>query len=54
MCQKHSGDAELFIKVNDESTNMSVDLMSHPVKVSVDKEFISYLEELEGVKYVVN
>ncbi len=54
MCQKHSGDAELFIKVNDESSNMSVDLMSHPVKVSVDKEFISYLEELEGVKYVVN
>ena len=54
MCQKHSGDAELFIKVNDESTNMSVGLMSHPVKVSVDKEFISYLEELEGVKYVVN
>ena len=54
MCQKHSGDAELFIKVNDESTNMAVDLMSHPVKVSVDKEFISYLEELEGVKYVVN
>ena len=54
MCQRHSGDAELFIKVEDESTNMAVDLMSHPVKVAVDKEFISYLEELEGVKYKVN
>ncbi|MBQ9674415.1 MAG: DNA polymerase III subunit alpha [Bacteroidaceae bacterium] len=54
ICQKCSGNADLFIKIHDREMNMCVDMMSHPVKVAVDRQLISYLEQFEDVSYGIN
>ncbi|MCR4765886.1 MAG: DNA polymerase III subunit alpha [Bacteroidaceae bacterium] len=54
ICQQHPGSADLFMKIHDREMNMSIDMMSHPVKVAVDKELISFLDQIEGVSYDVN
>ena len=54
ICQKCPGNADLFVKIYDREMNMSVDMMSHPVKVAVDKELISYLEQFDDVSYGIN
>ena len=54
ICQKNPGNADLFVKIYDKEMNMSVDMMSHPVKVAVDRQLITYLEQFEDVSYGVN
>ena len=54
ICQKCPGNADLFIKIHDREMNMCVDMMSHPVKVAVDRQLISYLEQFEDVSYGIN
>ena len=54
ICQKCPGNADLFIKILDREMNMCVDMMSHPVKVAVDRQLISYLEQFEDVSYGIN
>ena len=54
ICQKCPGNADLFIKILDREMNMWVDMMSHPVKVAVDRQLISYLEQFEDVSYGIN
>ena len=54
ICQKCPGNADLFIKILDREMNLCVDMMSHPVKVAVDRQLISYLEQFEDVSYGIN
>ena len=54
ICQKCPGNADLFIKIHDREMNLCVDMMSHPVKVAVDRQLISYLEQFEDVSYGIN
>ena len=54
ICQKCPGNADLFIKILDSDMNLCVDMMSHPVKVAVDRQLISYLEQFEDVSYGIN
>lgn len=54
ICQKCQGNADLFIKIHDREMNLCVDMMSHPVKVAVDRQLISYLEQFEDVSYGIN
>lgn len=54
ICQKCPGNADLFIKILDREMNLCVDMMSHPVKVTVDRQLISYLEQFEDVSYGIN
>jgi DNA polymerase-3 subunit alpha len=54
MCQRHPGNADLYLKIQDTGSKMAVDMVSHPVKVAVDREFVSFLDEIENVSYHVN
>ncbi|MDR0658333.1 MAG: DNA polymerase III subunit alpha [Mediterranea sp.] len=48
------GNTELYFRVIDPDENMTVDLMARPVKLSVRKELISYLEGCQELKYHIN
>lgn len=48
------GNAELYFQVYDSDENMSVDLMARPVKISVQKELISYLDDCPMIEYHIN
>lgn len=48
------GSAELYFRVVDPDENMTVDLMARPVKLSVQKDLISYLESCPELEYRVN
>jgi len=54
ICQKNPGNADLYVKIQDRDMNMSIDMMSHPVKVAVGKELVSYLDQMEEVSYAIN
>ena len=54
MCQRHPGNADLYLKIQDTGSKMAVDMVSHPVKVAVDREFVSFLDEIANVTYHVN
>lgn len=48
------GNTELYFKVTDPDENMTVDLMARPVKLSVQKNLISYLEGCPELEYHIN
>ena len=48
------GNAELFFKVVDEENRMDLDLVARPVRVSVDKELVSFLKERPELRFRVN
>ena len=48
------GNTELYFRVIDPDENMTVDLMARPVKLSVRKDLISYLEGCPELKYHIN
>lgn len=48
------GNAELFFRVIDPDENMTVDLIARPVKLSIQKELISYLEACPELEYRIN
>ncbi len=54
LTKKSPGNAELYFEVLDDEQNMKVDLMSRPVKLSVDKELINYLNEQPELAFRIN
>jgi DNA polymerase-3 subunit alpha len=48
------GNTELHFRVIDPNSNIAVDLMSRPVKLSIQKELISYLEDCPELEYRIN
>jgi DNA polymerase-3 subunit alpha len=51
---KSQGKTELYFKVTDTDEKMQVDFVSRPVKVTVGKELIEYIENYEGVEFRIN
>ena len=54
LTRKHPGTTELYFKVTDEENNMTVDLVSRPVRLSVGHDLISYLKECPGLEFRIN
>ena len=54
VCRVHPGNADLCMKIQDTDSKMAVDMVSHPVKVAVGRELISFLDNIENVSYHVN
>ena len=54
VCRLHPGNADLYMKIQDTDSKMAVDMVSHPVKVAVGRELISFLDNIENVSYHVN
>lgn len=52
--QGTSGSTELYFKVRDEDSKMTVDLISRPVKLSVGRELITYLKERPDLEFRIN
>ena len=48
------GQTELYFKVSDPDSKMSVDLVSRPVKLSVGRELIAYLKERPELGFRIN
>jgi DNA polymerase-3 subunit alpha len=48
------GNVELYFRVIDPDDNLTVDLMSRPVKCSVRKDLIAYLESCPELEYRIN
>lgn len=45
LAKEHPGNTELYFKINDPETKMSLDLVSRPFKVSVGRELLNYINE---------
>jgi DNA polymerase-3 subunit alpha len=54
LARKSQGKTELYFKVTDTDEKMQVDFVSRPVKVTVGKELIEYIESYEGVEFRIN
>lgn len=54
LIKEHPGKAELYFKVKDSDGQMGVDMMSRSLKVSVQKELISFLKEQPELDYKIN
>ena len=54
LTKDHPGNTELYFRVSDAETKMTVDLVSRPVKLSVGRELISYLREKPELEFRIN
>ena len=54
LTKERPGSTELYFKVRDEDSKMTVDLISRPVKLSVGRELITYLKERPDLEFRIN
>lgn len=54
LTKERPGNTELYFKVNDPDGKMYVDLIARPVKLSVGKELISFLNERPELDFRIN
>ena len=54
LTKEHPGSTELYVKVSDPETKMTLDMVSRPVKLSVGREVISYLKERPELDFRIN
>ncbi len=54
LARRHPGKTELYFRVSDPENRMSVDLVSRPVKLTVSRELISYIEERPELQFRIN
>ena len=54
LIKDHPGNAELYFKVKDADGQMGVDLMSRSLKISVQKDLITYLRTKAELDYKIN
>ena len=54
LVKSHPGNSDLYFKVKDIDGQMAVDFMSHSLKVSVQKDLISYLKLQPELDYKIN
>lgn len=54
LMKEHPGTTELYFKVTDPDSKMTVDLISRPVKLSVGRDLISYLKERPDLGFRIN
>lgn len=54
LARRHPGSTELYFRVSDPETRMSVDLVSRPVRLSVGRELVSFLQERPELEFRIN
>ena len=54
LAKANPGSAELYFKVSDAESKMTIDLISRPVKISVGRGLISYLKENAELEFRIN
>jgi len=54
LIKESPGSAELYFRVVDPDEHMTVDLMARPIKFSVQKDLVSYLEACPELDYHIN
>jgi len=54
LTKEHPGNTELYFKVTDPENRSHVEFLSRPVKLSVGKELVSYLEENPELSFSIN
>ncbi|WP_071147152.1 DNA polymerase III subunit alpha [Bacteroides ihuae] len=54
LIKEHSGNTELYFKVTDTESSMAVEFVSRPVKLSIGRELISYLDEQPELGFYIN
>ena len=54
LLRKQPGSVELYFKVHDVENHMSVDLLSHGLKIGVHKELMAYLKGKPCLEYKIN
>ena len=54
LIKDRQGSTELYFKIEDMDERMAVDFISRPVKMSVTKDLLSYLEEQPGIGFHIN
>ncbi|MGN0037201.1 MAG: DNA polymerase III subunit alpha [Bacteroidaceae bacterium] len=54
LVKKQPGSVELYFKVHDVENHMSVDLLSHSLKIGVHKELMAYLKSKPCLEYKIN
>ena len=54
LTKEHPGSTELYVKVFDPKSKMTLDMVSRPVKLSVGRELISYLKERPELDFQIN
>ena len=54
LTKERPGTTELYFKVTDPESKMTLDLVSRPVKLSVGRELISYLKERPDLEFRIN
>ena len=54
LTKEHPGSTELYVKVSDPETKLTLDMVSRPVKLSVGRELISYLKERPELDFRIN
>jgi DNA polymerase-3 subunit alpha len=54
LIKEKSGNTELYFKVTDTESNMAVEFVSRPIKLSIGKELVSYLDERPELGFYIN
>ncbi|MDR0895006.1 MAG: DNA polymerase III subunit alpha [Prevotellaceae bacterium] len=54
LTKQHTGNVELYFKITDNDANMTLNLVARPIKLSVDRELISFLKEQPEVEFLIN
>ena len=52
--KEHPGSTELYFRITDPETHLVLDMVSRPVKLSVGRDLISFLDEQPDVNYKIN
>ena len=54
LVSEQSGPTELYFKISDPDENMYIDFIARPVKLSVGKQLISFLNECPELEFRIN
>ena len=54
LTKERPGNTELYFKVSDPESKMTVDLISRPVNLSVGRDLITYLKERPDLEFRIN
>ncbi len=54
LIKENPGTTELYFKINDPDQNIYVDLVSKPIKLSVGKDLISFIQSNSELDFRIN
>ena len=54
LIKKTPGKAELFFKIQDKESNVELTLISQPLRLTIEKELLFYLQEERALSFTIN